>query len=114
MQNKTFHRNVFMPDTTAIKNKGHLIVRATEHALARSIGKGFRLPRSINLAGVDIVEWTPELDKILLRLKYSDRHDLCMVLIVGEGLIITAWLNAVGDTHSSLDTSRYLREEEGA
>lgn len=49
--------------------------------------------------------------KILVRGRYNDDFDCCMVLIpheVAPWTVKTVWLNSVDDTHSTLDRRRYV------
>lgn len=45
--------------------------------------------------------------KILFRFKYNFDLDICIVLIPGTWFVKTVWFNERGDTHRTLDRSRY-------
>lgn len=51
------------------------------------------------------------LDKQCVRLSYDNFVDICIV-VSGNGIVITAWLNDKMDTHKTLNKWRYNTKEE--
>ena len=73
-----------------------------------------RIPKTLNLDTSTIVEVTVYGERkfrkvrcVLARVRYDQFSDLCLVVDVINGRVITAYLNAVSDNHPSLDTTRY-------
>ena len=85
-------------------------VHPTRHAYERAEAKGFTLPTLIP-AGSQVVE-VEMLDgvvtKLVVRFPYDGGRD--MVAVVRRGnVLITAWLNAKGDGHMTLDAGKYVK-----
>lgn len=78
----------------------------TRHALERSREKNIQLSARYTGTAFECEVVNGKLVKIALRCKYSNTHDLCVV-ISPRGLLITCWLNAVDDNHRTLNRSKY-------
>jgi hypothetical protein len=47
--------------------------------------------------------------KVLYRTRYDNTRDLCIVVMPETGVVKTAWVNLVCDTHKTLDSSKYVQ-----
>jgi hypothetical protein len=73
-----------------------------QHCLPQSV------PRDFELIEVDVIDGIA--DKWVIRFPISVDTD--MVLAISSGYLVkTVWLNRAGDTHTSLDHSKYDRPE---
>lgn len=86
----------------------HALERAYEKA-----GKNFPVPKKLNTdtASVIEVETNPngELIKVLYRIRYNAREDLCIVIIPWTWKVKTVWLNDVDDKHYTLNERPYTK-----
>jgi len=102
-----YHINVHWP--SKLPTEFHNIsVVPSKHARDRALEKGIQLPCSVSGRAFECEYINGQLTKLALRCKYSETHDLCVV-ISAKGLLITAWLNHVRDIHNTLDRSKYAR-----
>lgn len=108
---KLFHISIYWPinlPDTVTREQG-IPVTPTAHALERAVSKGFRCPRVIP-AGAKCIEAEMsgvKLTKLVLRFSYDKTRDV--VVVVRDGVLITAWLNDKSDSHGTLDRSKYAR-----
>jgi len=109
MKTKLYHYQVYMPK---LKLPDIMNLSPSNHAIEASHTDryGFiELPKTIKgrdckLIELETVNNVPT--KLVVRLSYSSRLDLVLVLRHG-GLIVTCWLNEKDDRHGTLDRSRY-------
>ena len=107
------------------KSHGYTLPRLKE-ALDNAIGKAFEafeveVTQYDNKDGKTKSPWY--VTKICIRVPYGDDQDVCLSirpyrdyvthrLDTANALIVTAWLNARNDNHTTLDSSKYLTQEE--
>lgn len=105
-QMKMYHIDLHWPSFVPKQLEGIFI--PTRHALDRAKEKGIELPKYIKGSCFEVGLIGDGIQKIAIRCRYSDTHDLCLVLS-RDASLITCWLNHVSDTHRTLDTSKYMK-----
>lgn len=95
---------------------GEVNVRYNGHAKNRAETKNINLPQKILVGRGTVVETYSKEGgkpfKIVTRHQYNNKFDLCLVLvpdyISGGNTVrcLTTWLNAVTDTHSTLQLTK--------
>lgn len=109
---KKFHRQIGFPDEIDLPN-GRIEINPSDHSRNRSENHKhgeFDIPDEVYVHKDDIVELKTKnrtLWRYLIRISYNTEYDICIVLQVTTGEVVTAWRNKVTDTHESLDTSKY-------
>lgn len=114
-----YHRDIFMPEAVRHMHKFFDTVSISQHAKNKAEARGIVLIDSDlnSVIGPEIVE--AEFDKgtlvkIVVRKQYNLMDDICYVLRydfnTGIPVLITVWLNASDDDHSTLDESVYEKE----
>jgi hypothetical protein len=105
---KLFHKDIYLPAFLGDLNLySDLAIVPTRHALEASLLRGFRAPRTIP-AGAMVIEVEVESNRItktVYRFGFDKTNDL--VAVVRGGRLITCWLNAKADKHSTLDRTKY-------
>ena len=84
----------------------------TGHTLSRIMEKEIEgVHLAYTLIDFNIIEYKQMKsgnERIVIRSNMSfDGFNVCIVLDVTEGVIVTAWKNKVSDTHRTLDLSKY-------
>jgi hypothetical protein len=108
-----YHKNVHngVPKTE-LTEKGVIDVSLSHHAHMQSMQRGIDIPSRITYQHENVIElyMFDEIhpDRIVLRVAYNARYDLCFVYSPNSGNIITVWLNSVWDSHKTLDVSKYI------
>lgn len=104
-----YHTETGFPDDIQLP-KGRIdFTKISDHAKKMSKRRDFEIPSSVYLVNEDIVEIKVKdncLFRVLIRQKYNESTDLCIVFNT-EYKVITAWLIDKNDTHATLDTSVY-------
>jgi hypothetical protein len=108
---KLFHKDIYLPAFLGDLNVYRpMSVMPTRHALEASLLRGFRAPRTIP-AGATVIEVEVgshgSIDKIVYRFGFDKTNDL--VAVVRGNRLITCWLNAKADKHSTLDRTKYQK-----
>lgn len=91
--------------TIRLRYGGH----SREEAMADRYGK-LKLPAIVDVRKGDIFEIGVVGDtvtKMAVRFPYDDKIDLVIVLQPADGFVRTVWANTKGDTHKSLNLSKY-------
>jgi hypothetical protein len=115
-----YHRQLGFPNVPL--PCGTFLLSYTRHAIKAAqtdrYGK-VNLPKWVEFGPEDVVEIevkNAQVSKMLVRIAYSERFDLCLVMLPGDvwAKVLTVWLNHRLDRHDSLNVRRYtvLREEE--
>jgi hypothetical protein len=69
------------------------------------------LPSQVEVDAENLVELetlpTGKPVKAVFRVPYSSSHDLCMAVLLNDGVVKTVWLNSVRDLHGTLDRTKY-------
>lgn len=101
-----YHRNAYgLPEFESRV----LNVRHGRHTLDRAKEKGINLPNTVEISEKTVIEIdTSEGEKYTVRFHHDAKNDIVMV-VMGDGFVRTAWLNAKNDRHRTLDKSRYSR-----
>jgi len=128
---RDYHSEIGFPDVN--KPTGKFDVSPSEHARDESNSDrygGFNLPTRINLTeamykrdpqaatGTEtgdktiphVFEITVENGKVVklgARTEYDDKRDMVLILNPHRGIIVTAWTNVKGDSHTTLDREKY-------
>ncbi len=103
-----YHSEVYMPTNLPTKLT-NVRITASRHATEQATTKGIELPDVVTGTLFELAVDRGKLIKVGIRCRYSDTHDLC-VIISSAGVLITAWLNSVNDTHKTLDTTKYNKQ----
>lgn len=110
---RLWHKDVLLPPLKPLPVRIRLWY--SKHAKAVSQARGIRILGSITTARFEIVEVETKghsAVKFVLRGNYNETHDIVVVLIpqhTGDWLVKTVWLNRRGDSHNTLNRSRYVR-----
>ena len=114
MENKLFHSDVYIPSRLlALCPTGKVEVTYGFHAQrsAKTDRYGeILLPASLFLSRESVIEIETEngrIVKVLYRLPYSKKYNLCVAFIPGQNFVKTVWLNSTTDNHQTLDISKY-------
>jgi hypothetical protein len=113
-----YHKDVQIPRRVkGLVPTGIKTIYYSRHAEEEFSDKNGKIkpPTSLNFGECEVVEVTvfgTTIDKLVLRQKYNDTHDLVVVVIPYEHnkkawFAKTVWLNANDDTHKTLDTNRF-------
>ena len=92
-------------------------VNYTHHAIDAAYNDRYEeiiLPNALNFAKSEIIEVeikNKKIVKIVARFDYNNNYDLVIVIIPQGKIIKTVWLNDKNDTHLTLDTSKYNKNE---
>lgn len=106
-----FHKDIgFPPGFRAPDTRINLIY--TRHAREACESRDIRMFRCITLARFDVIEIEVSADrvvKMVVRGRYDDNNDICIVLrnTAGKWIVPTVWLNKANDLHKTLDRSKY-------
>ena len=111
-----YHADVFMPR----KIKNMIPAKAirpvySRHAIDASNTDRYgrlALPDTIDLSKATLIEvekYNTGMVKIVIRVKLNDTIDLCLAIIPQGWIVKTVWANEVGDSHGTLDRSRYVK-----
>lgn len=109
-----YHAEIGLP-RGFVKPTGRVPLRWTRHADAARRNDRYGDIRRFGSATLDrltVIEVGIEagnVAKILFRGKYTEKLDVCMVLIPGrEWTVKTVWINERNDVHKTLDRSKYV------
>ena len=116
---RLYHRDIYMPEVVRHMHKYFDTVSISEHAKNKAIARNIVIIAGDleSIIGPEIVE--AEFDcgvlvKVVVRKRYTFKDDICYVLRydfnTGLPVLITLWLNAIDDDHSTLDASKYEKE----
>lgn len=94
-----YHKELGFPDTLILHKSYNKLLNYSLHA--------------IKSAKEDIIEVETEdnikVDKVLIRVPYSEYFDLCIVILLDNSLVKTVWLNSVDDKHFTLVKEKYTK-----
>lgn len=115
MNTNLYHRDLGYPKGLFLKASYSFILNYSNHALKSAKNDRYgeiNLPKHISFPSTDIFEvetmgLTPV--KIVVRIKYDEKFDLCLVIMLLDGLVKTVWLNKIEDEHSTLNASKYTK-----
>lgn len=115
MSNLLWHRDVRLPPGF-IAPEGKVELEYSDHAIVASSTDRYgeiRQFKTLNLARFSVVEVETrdgEVIKVVVRGAYNERYDVVLALIPGEVFTVkTVWLNSKFDSHSTLDTGKYVK-----
>lgn len=109
-----YHFQIGFPEPSFLPAKGWLTLEYSRHAqnASQTDRYGFiNLPERVAFKACQAVETEyqdNQLIKVLLRVPYSEEFDLVLA-VKPNGFVKTVWLNAVDDTHGTLDRARYVK-----
>lgn len=108
-----YHKDIGFPESLDIK-EGMVNLWYSAHARERIKGKykGFLiLPSFVKITKTNVIEVSTEnnitCDKVLIRTKYDDKKDICIVFLPSTGKVVTLWTNYRNDEHKALNTTKY-------
>ena len=108
-----YHKDIILPPLKL--RDEYLELSYTLHAFQSAENDRYgtiNLPSKINLAMAEVIEveiLNGDVEKIIVRQKYSKEYDLILVIIPRYMRVKTVWLNQVSDTHKTLDRSKYRK-----
>lgn len=112
---RLYHREKGFPENVNLPRGFSPIVRlrygghARQEAMADRYGN-LKLPDSIDVRKGDIFEigvTGNTVSKMAVRMPYDDKIDLVVVFMPSDGFVKTVWANTKGDTHKTLNLSKY-------
>lgn len=110
---KLYHKNVYMPVELKYKLANVKVdLTWSNHAIHAAQDDRYgqiKLASKIEFTFDDIIEVETknnQLNKIVVRVSYDKERDVIYALAQG-GVVKTVWINLKGDTHNSLDVSKY-------
>lgn len=117
-----YHREIGFPKDIRFPNGFTPEVRlkygshSREAALTDRYGN-ITLPRSVDVRKGDMFEIGVTgnvITKLAVRFAYDQQHDLTIVINTRDGFVKTVWLNDKGDTHRTLNHSKYVDPNKSA
>ena len=111
--NGLYHKDIILPPLKL--RDAYLELSYTLHAIKSAENDRYEeinLPSTINFAMVEVIEieiLDDDVEKMVVRQKYSKEYDLILVIMPRYMRVKTVWLNAVSDTHKTLDRSKYRK-----
>lgn len=112
MKDGLYHYQVGMPISPAQKL---IKLVYSEHAKHQMIDDRYGVivpPVAVDLSKCKIIEMEVEDNqpiKLVVRTRYNNKLDLCIVVNTKDGFVRTVWFNQASDRHNSLDRSKYVR-----
>ena len=109
---RKYHADIYLPPEARDLEFATMLTY-TRHArkAARDDRYGrINLPTVFDSRKARLIEAVTEAGKVvkgLFRLPHDERHDLCIVVLVETGKVLTVWLNERSDKHHTLDRSQY-------
>lgn len=112
---RLYHREKGFPQDVNLPRGFSPVVRlrygghARQEAMADRYGN-LKLPDVIDVRKGDIFEigvTGNTVTKMAVRMPYDDKIDLVVVFMPADGFVKTVWANTKGDTHKTLDLSKY-------
>lgn len=112
---KVYHKDLYLPQThlkTVIGLK--MTLNYSDHAQRACVSDRYGIVKPVNnilLTTANLVElyvndWN-KVFKVLARTQQEENLDSCLVINLGESLVITTWLCKREDIHLTLDKSKY-------
>lgn len=112
---KVYHKDLFLPEMhlkTVIGRK--MLLNYSDHAQRACVSDRYGIVRPVqnillttaNLIELYVNDWN-KVFKVLARTPQEDSLDSCLVINLGESLVITTWLCKREDIHLTLDKSKY-------
>jgi hypothetical protein len=97
--------------------KGFIRLNYSLHALreAKNDKYGYHgLPDFLDVSLAEVIEVETSSNgkpkKVLYRTSYTEKFDLCLVVLIDECFVKTVWLNEQGDTHENLNRAKYVQK----
>jgi len=110
-----YHKEVYMPEVEIISSIEQ--VNYTLHALDAAESDPYDviiLKNEYDFSKSDTIEIEVkdnEVIKLVSRFDYNNEYDLIVVIVPQNKNVKTLWLNEKNDTHLTLDTSKYNKNE---
>ncbi len=112
---KVYHKDLYLPQTllkTVIGIK--MTLNYSDHAQRACVSDRYGIVKPVsnillttaNLIELYVNDWN-KVFKVLARTPQDDGLDSCLIVNLGESLVITTWLCKRTDTHLTLDKSKY-------
>ena len=108
-----YHKDIILPPLKLMD--AYLELNYTLHAIKSAENDRYEeinLPSAINFAMVEVIEieiLDDDVEKMIVRQKYSKEYDLILVIMPRYMKVKTVWLNEVEDTHKTLNQSKYRK-----
>lgn len=109
-----YHKLIGFPSTLIINSDYKILVTYTQHAKNEAKKDRYGdivLPQLVKFKKEDIIEIETSdniiVDKVLIRIQYDEKYDICLAILLGIGLVKTLWLNDKKDSHKTLDKNKY-------
>lgn len=108
-----YHKDIILPPLKLMD--AYLELNYTLHAIKSAENDRYEeinLPSTINFTMVEVIEieiLDGDVEKMIVRQKYSKEYDLILVIMPRYMKVKTVWLNQVSDTHKTLDRSKYRK-----
>lgn len=110
-----YHKDVYIPPKYQDYQFAALL-KYSRHAMREASADkrgAIRLPKVIDSRNATLIELEVDNDKVVkvvYRVDYNDKHDLCLVVVPDDRFVKTVWLNDRGDNHGTLRRERYAKE----
>jgi hypothetical protein len=110
-----YHREKGFPEDVRLPRGFSPVIRlrygshARQESLADRYGN-IKLPETIDVRKGDIFEIGVignVVSKMAVRFPYNDKLDMVLVIQPSDGFVRTVWANEKGDTHKTLNLSKY-------
>jgi hypothetical protein len=111
MKDGLYHRDVWMPFNLGYAS----MIRYSQHAREATRDDrfgAFELPRVISTQTAEVIEVevrNGKFFKALFRVSHDEYRDVCVVVLLDQSLVKTAWINLRTDDHKTLDSSKYIQ-----
>ena len=109
-----YHKLIGFPVTLLLDTVYHRLVSYTQHAINEAKKDRYGdivLLKVIKFKREDIIEVETSdninADKVLIRIPYNEKYDICLAILLKVSLVKTLWLNDKKDSHKTLDKNKY-------
>lgn len=113
---RLYHKDIGFPKDAQLPRGFSPVLRPRYGPHARQAAQDdrygpFTLPNAVDIQKGDLIEIATvgnTVTKMVVRFPYNDKLDLVMVIQPADGFVRTVWGNEKGDTHKSLNRSKYV------
>ena len=110
-----YHKDIGFPDNLQLPPGFNPVMTLNYGSHAKQAAQDdrygeMRLPHRIDLRKGETVEigvTGRTVTKLVVRFSYNDRLDIVMVIMPAKSFVKTVWFNEKGDTHKTLNRSKY-------
>lgn len=109
-----YHYKLGIPDYLQVRF-GVISLKYGQHSMEKAYeraGKTFKVPAKLNTDSAKVIEVEETnriTTKVVYRIPFDNRDDLCIVIIPQTCQVKTVWLNSIDDKHYTLNERPYTK-----